>query len=804
MPVNLIYKEIPAVALRGLVIFPGMRLHFEVGRKKSIAAFRAAVAANQKIFLVTQRSISYEDPVPDELFSVGVLANIKQIVKSPDSKNIRVVVEGVCRASSVEYLSNNEYLLCNVRERRSFSVKPEDKDYADALMRKTKDIFEEYIDVTAKLAQDVAMEVYMTEDPSHLADFIAGNALTDFEHRQQLLEELHPLIRLEKLCSILSHEIEIFKIEEEIDKRVQEQMDKNQQEYYLREQLKAISTELGEGEDVLGETESYRKKIRALPLSAEVSEKLLRECDKLSKMQGSSPDANVIRSYLDACLALPWGVYTEDCFDLQKARKILDNEHYGMEKIKERFIEMLAVRALTDKARGQIICLVGPPGVGKTSIVRSIAGAMNRKYVRMSLGGVRDEAEIRGHRKTYIGAMSGRIVNALTQAKSFNPIILLDEIDKLSNDYKGDPSSALLEALDPEQNNSFRDHYIEFPVDLSRVIFITTANDSSTIPAPLLDRMEVIELSSYTSQEKLVIAKRHLVKKQREMHGLKGSDIRFTDSALSLLIDGYTREAGVRRLEQLIGSVCRKSAVMISDGEAKRVTVNNAMIEKMLGPVKFKPEALSKTDLVGVVNGLAWTAVGGELLQVEAVVMDGSGKLELTGNLGEVMKESAKAAHSYLRSVAKTYDIPDDLFKTKDIHIHVPQGAVPKDGPSAGVTIATALLSALTGRKVRQSVAMTGEISLTGRVMPIGGLREKTMAAYKNGIKKVIIPVDNESDLYEVEQVVKDNVEFVTAQRLEDVFEAALADEATKKLDLKHNASFKVEQKKSKGDNIAQ
>lgn len=804
MPVNLIYKDIPAVALRGLVIFPGMRLHFEVGRKKSIAAFRAAVAENKKIFLVTQKSIAYEDPTPAELFPVGALANIKQIIKSPDNKNIRVVVEGVCRASATEYLPNDEYLLCNVKERRSFGVRPEDKDYADALKRKTKDIFETYIDVTAKLAQDVAMEVYMTEDPSHLADFIAGNALTDFEHRQYLLEEFHPLTRLEKLCSILSHEIEIFKIEEEIDRRVQEQMDKNQQEYYLREQIKAISAELGEGEDVLGETESYKAKITALNLPSEISEKLFRECDKLSKMQGTSPDANVIRSYLDACLALPWNVYTEDCFDLKKARKILDEDHYGMEKIKERFIEMLAVRALTDKARGQIVCLVGPPGVGKTSIVRSIAKAMNRKYVRMSLGGVRDEAEIRGHRKTYIGAMSGRIINALTQAKSFNPIILLDEIDKLGSDYKGDPSSALLEALDPEQNNSFRDHYIEFPVDLSRVIFITTANDSSTIPGPLLDRMELIELSSYTSQEKLMIAKKHLVKKQREMHGLSSVSIRFTDGALSLLIDGYTREAGVRKLEQLIGTVCRKSAVMLTDGETKRVAVNNATIEKMLGPVRFKPEAISKTDLVGVVNGLAWTSVGGELLQVEAVVMDGSGKLELTGNLGDVMKESAKAAHSYLRSIAKEFDIQEDFFKTKDIHVHVPQGAVPKDGPSAGVTIATALLSALTGRKVRQSVAMTGEISLTGRVMAIGGLREKTMAAYKNGIKKVIIPKENEGDLYDVEQVVKDNVEFVTVQRLEEVFETATFGEQTKKLDLKHNASFKVEKKKSKGDNIAQ
>lgn len=804
MAVNLIYKSVPTVALRGLVVFPGMRLHFEVGRNKSIAAFRAAVAENQKVFLVAQRNISYEDPTPEELFDFGVLANVKQIVKSPENKTVRVVVEGICRAEIAEFFPNEDYLLCDVRERRSAVVKLSEEDYADALMRKTKDIFEEYIDVTSKLARDVAMEVYITQEPSHLADFIAGNALTNFEDRQALLEELNPLRRLEGLCSILSHEIEISKIENLIEQRVQEQMDKNQQEYYLREQIKAISAELGESEDSLGESEEYKSRILSLPLTEEVQKKLLRECSKLSKMQSSSPDANVIRSYLDACLALPWGKYTSDRFDLVKAQNILDDEHFGLKKVKERFIEMLAVRSLTDRTRGQIICLVGPPGVGKTSIVRSVAKAMGRKYVRMSLGGVRDEAEIRGHRKTYIGAMSGRIINALTQAGSFNPIILLDEIDKLGSDYKGDPAAALLEALDPEQNNSFRDHYIEFPVDLSKVIFVTTANDSSTIPPALFDRMEVIELPSYTAQEKLIIAKHYLVKKEREMHGLNGVTIRFSDTSLKFLIEGYTREAGVRKLEQLIASICRKSAVMLSKGEVKRVSVTPELIEKMLGPVKFKPDEALKNDLVGVVNGLAWTSVGGELLQVEAVVMDGSGKLELTGSLGDVMKESAKAAHSYIRSVASSFGIDSNVFKTKDIHIHVPQGAVPKDGPSAGVTIATAILSALTGRAVRHSVAMTGEISLTGRVMPIGGLREKSMAAYKNNIKQVVIPKDNESDLFEVDPIVKENVEFICAEKLDDVFSVALCVEKTQKIDLKHAASFKVEQKKSSGDNIAQ
>lgn len=803
MAVNLIYKDIPTVALRGLVVFPGMRLHFEVGRKKSIAAFRAAVSENKKIFLSCQKNILLEDPSEGDLFSLGVLANVKQIIKSPEEKNIRVVIEGICRASISDFHSCDDYFLCDVKERRSASVKEADRDYADAIVRKTKEVFERYIDVTDKLARDVAMEVFMTDEPSHLADFIAGNALTDFERRQSLLEELDPLKRLEKLCSILNHEIEIFKIEEEIDKRVQEQMDKNQQEYYLREQIKAISLELGEGDDSVGEAEGYREKIRALPIGDEVQKKLLRECDKLSKMQSTSPDANVIRSYLDTCLALPWGAYTEDCFDLERARKILDDDHYGLEKIKERFIEMLAVRALTDKARGQIICLVGPPGVGKTSIVRSIARAMGRKYVRMSLGGVRDEAEIRGHRKTYIGAMSGRIVSSLTQAGSFNPIILLDEVDKLSSDYKGDPSSALLEALDPEQNNSFRDHYVEFPIDLSRVIFVTTANDSSLIPAPLLDRMEVIELSSYTAQEKFMIAKNHLVKKQREMHGLNGSKLRFTDSALRLIIEGYTREAGVRKLEQTIGTICRKSAVLLSSPEVQRVTVNNALVEKMLGPVKFKPDSVSKVDLVGVVNGLAWTSVGGELLQVEALVMDGNGKLELTGSLGDVMKESAKAAHSYIRSIGEKFGIDDEVFKKKDIHIHVPQGAVPKDGPSAGVTISTAILSALTQIKVKQSVAMTGEITLTGRVLPIGGLREKAMAAYKNHIRRVIIPKENEGDLFEVDPVVKENVEFICAERLDDVFEAALSVGEKKRVALKHNSYKQLEPKKTKNGEIA-
>ena len=777
MAVHLIYKSLPTVALRGMVVFPGMRLHFEVGREKSIRAIQTAMRDGQKIFLVTQRSIAQEDPDRADLYEMGVIASVKQLVQSPDNRNVRVIVEGLSRAVITGFIKGNAYLVSDVKERRSASIRSANADYVDALIRKTKDIFEGYVELTEKKAPDVALEVYLSQDPGHLADFIAGNALANFEDRQRVLEELNPIKRLELLCSILSHEMTIYRIEDQIDQKVQDAMDQNQHEYYLREQLKAISDELGDTEDGVSEAQTYREKILALHLETSIEEKLLRESGRLGKMQGSSPDANVIRTYLDTCLELPWHTYTEDRLDLDRAKTILDRDHYGMDKIKERFLEMLAVRALTDKTRAQIICLVGPPGVGKTSIVRSVAEAMGRKYVRMSLGGVRDEAEIRGHRKTYIGAMPGRIAAALTQAGTMNPIILFDEVDKLGADYKGDPSSALLEALDPEQNNTFRDHFLEFPLDLSRVLFITTANDASAIPAPLYDRMEVIELPSYTAQEKFMIAKRHLLKKQMQLHGLTGAKLRVRDDVLHLLIAGYTREAGVRRLEQLLAAICRKSAVLLSKSGKSSLTVNKAMLETMLGPQKYKDDQLPKTDLVGVVNGLAWTSVGGELLQVEALTMEGSGKLELTGSLGDVMKESAKAAHSFVRSVAGLHQIDPRVFKERDIHIHVPQGAVPKDGPSAGVTMATALLSALTNRPVRKDIAMTGEISLTGRVMAIGGLKEKSMAAYRNGIRLVLIPAENESDLWEVDPVVKSSVEFVPVERLEEVFRYALLPE---------------------------
>lgn len=776
-----IYQSIPTVALRAMVMFPKTKLHFEVGRKKSIAAVKAAIGNNQKIFLVSQKDPTVEIPTAKDLCKMGIIAEIKQVVHTPENGNIRVVVEGLCRAKVSEFLQEDNYFLCNAKEKKSLPISPEDINYTEALTRKLREIFEKYISVSSKLAKDVASEVFFRSDPDYLSDFIASNVLTDFADKQMLLEELDPIIRLENLCSLLAKELDLYLMQEVIEQRVQDQMDKNQHEYYLREQIKAINLELGENEDVTSECDDYRQKICSVGFQQDIEEKLLKEVEKLSKMQGNSVDANVIRTYLDECLAVSWNNFTEDNYNLDRARKILDDDHYGMEKIKERFIEMLAVRSMAPEVKGQIICLVGPPGVGKTSIVRSIAKAMGRKYVRMSLGGVRDEAEIRGHRKTYVGAMPGRIINSLKIAGSMNPIILLDEIDKLGSDYKGDPSSALLEALDPEQNNSFRDHYIEFPVDLSKVVFITTANDASSIPGPLYDRMEIIELSSYTLEEKLQIAKNHLVKKQRSMHGLNGRNFRISDDALRFLIDGYTREAGVRKLEQLIASLCRKAAVMLSDGEAKSVNLNRETIKRLLGPEKFKADEIYKSDLVGVVNGLAWTSVGGEMLQVEAVVMDGNGKLELTGSLGDVMKESAKAAYSYIRSVADVYGIDKEFFKTKDIHIHVPQGAVPKDGPSAGVTISTALLSALTGRTVKQSVAMTGEISLTGRVMPIGGLKEKSMAAYKSGISTVIIPKENESDLWEISSVVKENVEFIPVSRLDHVFALALNEKPKEK-----------------------
>ncbi len=773
-------RIMPAVALRGLVVFPGMFLHFDVGREKSINALKKAMDTDQEIFLITQKDISVDDPDYTELYEIGVVASVKQVLKLPGkSGNVRVAVEGLYRARLVQGIEagSGNFLKTMIFPIKQQGIRAEKQDYAKALVRHTKDIFADYSDCAPQMPADLMTSVMQKNDPGELADYIAGNIMLEYEDRQRILEILNPLKRLEDMCVLLASEGNLLSIEAEINDKVQEQIDKNQREYYLREQMKVISSELGGGTSQEEELDIFREKIFHLKASDEVKEKLFKECDRLEKYSPQSPEAAVSRNYIESCLSLPWGVYGKENSDIKKSRKILEADHYGLEKVKQRILEYLAVRTLAPDIKGQIICLVGPPGVGKTSVARSVARATGREYVRISLGGVKDEAEIRGHRKTYIGSMPGRIINAMQQAKTSNPLILLDEVDKLSSDYKGDPTSALLEVLDPEQNSSFRDHYIELPFDLSKVMFLTTANVLSNIPEPLRDRMEIIELGSYTFEEKFNIAKKHLVPKQTKRHGLSSKQIRIADKALSLIIEGYTKEAGVRALEQQIAAVCRKAAMKIAeDGEAK-VAVKPENIEELLGSRKFKNDAIIKENEVGVVNGLAWTAVGGDMLEIEAAVLDGTGKLELTGSLGDVMQESAKAAVSYIRSKSAELPVSGTFYKDKDIHIHVPEGATPKDGPSAGVTIATALVSALSNRKVRKDVAMTGEITLRGRVLPIGGLKEKSMAAYKAGIKTVIIPYDNISDLDEVDPKVKEAVSFVPVKTVEAVWDVALEKE---------------------------
>ena len=788
MASGLTYKSIPVIPLRGIVVFPELRFHFEVGRKKSMAAVDIAMADDQRVLLLTQKDIKKEEPSVSDLYKVGVIAVIRQITKDNETGSYKIVVETEHRAVISKVIATEECLICDAKEAKSHICDCSDYELTAAI-RLAKDSFEEYLGNAPSDILEYARKVFFNENPHKLSDEIANTVLTKYEDRQAILDELEVLSRLETLNVLLKKELEILRCEVDIENRTQAQMDKNQREYYLREKMRAISVELGGEEEPAFESENYKEKINALACSEEVKEKLLYECSKIAKMQSGGADASVVRVYLDTALALPFGEYSKDNFDLTNARMQLDKDHYGLDKIKERFIEMLAVRERTDNVKGQIICLVGPPGVGKTSIVRSIAEAMGRKYVRLALGGVNDEAEIRGHRKTYIGSMPGRIINALTQAKTMNPIVLLDEIDKLGTSYKGDPASALLEVLDPEQNNTFRDNYLEFPIDLSKVLFITTANDASAIPSPLFDRMEIIELSSYTPEEKLKIAKNHLIKKQMKLHCLGGNDVRFSDKAIRFLIDGYTREAGVRRLEQVIASLLRKCVVKLSESDIKRISITPDMIKDLLGPEKYLPEAIEKEDLVGVVNGLAYTSVGGTIIQIEVVTVPGTGKLELTGSLGDVMKESAKTALTFVHSVADKYGIDNELFTKRDIHIHAPEGAVPKDGPSAGVTMATAILSALGGIKVDRYVTMTGEISLTGRVMKIGGLREKSMAAYKSGAKRVIIPRDNMPDLWEIDPEVKDALEFIPVSNVSEVFSLALVNAHTFEAD-KTNVSI--------------
>lgn len=771
-----IYKPetLPVLALRNLVIFPGQTISFEVGRIKSIRAIRSAVDSdNRRIFLVSQRDALIEDPKFADLGDIGVVAEIKQLSGSTDSNSFEIVVEGLYRACVAE-VSRERISLRAVVQRVPELHPQQDNPLTEATLRALKTNFDNYLGVNPRIAPEIFLAILEEKNLRTATDNIAGHFHFPIEDKQALLEELDVLKRAEMLCKILVRETEILGLELDIQDKVQERMDKNQREYYLREQIKVASTELGDDDSPVAEAQKYKDKINTLPIDEKSKKRLLEECDRLIKTTPGSPEANVSRTYLERVTNLPWGVYTEDSLDVATARKILDKDHYGLEDVKERILELIAVKRLAPDVNAQILCLVGPPGVGKTSVARSLAKAMGRKYVRISLGGVHDEAEIRGHRKTYIGSMPGRIITAVEQAETQNPLILLDEIDKLGSDYKGDPSSALLEVLDGEQNSTFTDHYIDVPFDLSKALFITTANDASQIPGPLYDRMEIIELYSYTAEDKFSIAKKHLVPRQVKNYGMNTRMIRFTDGALREIIGSYTKEAGVRTLDRVICKIIRKVAVKFADGFEGKVTVDPASLEEYLGAPKYKMSKLDFDDMIGAANGLAWTSVGGEMMQIEVAVLDGTGKLELTGSLGDVMKESAKAALTYIRSRAEELNIDPDFYKNKDIHIHVPEGAVPKDGPSAGVTMTTALASALTGRAVVKTVAMTGEITLRGRVLPIGGLREKSTAAFKNGMKTVLIPEDNRADLDKVNESVKKAIEFIPVSTLDEVLSVAL------------------------------
>ena len=765
--------HLPTIALRGLVVFPNNLVHFEVGREKSIAAVEWAMANNSNVFLVAQKSMDTTEPQQADLFSYGVVAEVKQVLRVSGDL-VKVLVEGKYRAKLSALDAGGDFLLSEVRPAPVRAGKADDAVETEALLRALKAGFDEYLGMNPRLGKDVVFAIVSSDDPAFLSEYMPANLLFRYEDKQAVMDEGTLNGRLKKLIEMLRRECQVMKIEKEIAEKVNESMDKNQRDYYLHEQLHIISDELGEGDDTHAEADEYRRRITGLHLAEDSEKKLLKEVDRLAKMQGSNQEATVIRTYLDTCLDLPWNTFTVDDLDISRAQQILDRDHYGLKKVKDRILETLAVRKLAPDVKAQIICLVGPPGVGKTSIARSIAESLGRKYVRISLGGVRDEAEIRGHRRTYIGAMPGKIITAMISAKSANPLMLLDEIDKLAGDFRGDPAAALLEALDPEQNSTFNDHFIDIPFDLSHVLFITTANDLGSIPGPLRDRMDVIELPSYTRVEKYNIARKHLLPKQLKACGLTGK-VTLSQSALYGIIDGYTREAGVRNLERTITSVLRKCARKIAAGEVESVSVTGTMLEQLLGPRFVKPDFLNRTNAVGIANGLAWTSVGGETLPIEVQVMDnGSGKITVTGSLGDVMKESAQLAVTWVRVHAAEYGIDPEKLKKCDLHIHAPEGAVPKDGPSAGVTLTTALVSCLSGIPVRGDVAMTGEITLHGNVLPIGGLREKSMAAYREGMKTVLIPKDNEPDLYEVDDEVKKNLTFLPMQNLTQVLNAAL------------------------------
>lgn len=765
---------LPMIPLRGLMVFPHMVLHFDVGRPKSVAALEQAMMEDQTVFLVAQKDGDIEEPAKEDLCPVGTVALIKQVLNLPGD-TIRVLVEGRERAILKSVASEENFLTARVE------IPPQhwqDTPETEALMRTTQDLFEQYARASLRVSGETQRSVGEVDRPDQLADIIAANVLTRIEDRQAILEEIDVTARLEALCAILIRETELADIEKQVQSRLKKQIDKNQKDYYLREQIKAIQEELGDREAT--DVEDLRERLKQTPLNDEAREKAEKELDRLSRMAPGTPEIGVSRTYVEWILDLPWGKYTPDNLDLKRARRILDEDHYAMEKVKERVIEHLAVRRMKEmntkdgNMKGPILCFVGPPGVGKTSIVKGIARAMGRKFVQMSLGGVRDEAEIRGHRRTYVGAIPGRIIEGMKRAGTMNPVFLFDEIDKMSHDFRGDPASAMLEVLDGEQNFAFRDHYLELPFDLSKVMFITTANAMDLIPGPLMDRMEIIEVPSYTEEEKLQIAKRHLLPKQTKEHGLPPKSVKIGDAAMRRIIEDYTREAGVRTLSRTIARVIRKAAVEMLEEEKDAVSVTPAVVEKYLGAPRYLREAPEKEPRVGVVNGLAYTTVGGETLAVECATMQGTGQVKLTGQLGDVMKESAMAALSWVRAHAAEFELDSEFHKNLDIHIHVPEGAVPKDGPSAGVTMATALVSALTGRKVRQDVAMTGEITLRGRVLPIGGVKEKLLAAYRAGIRTIILPKENTKDLEDVPAHVLSQFRIVTAESIGDVLKVAL------------------------------
>jgi ATP-dependent Lon protease len=768
-------EELPLLPLRGVLVFPYMVIHLDVGREKSIAAIEEAMIRERRIFLVMQKEAQTDEPAVQDLFTIGTIAEIKQLLKLPGG-TIRVLVEGITRAKIIRIIAEEPYFKVLVEEQE------QEVPYTaeiEALMRNLIHQFEQYVKMSKKIPPETVISVVTIEEPSRLADIIASHLNLKLSDKQAMLEAVDVLQRLEELTGILAKEMEILELERKINIRVRKQMEKTQKEYYLREQLKAIQKELGDKDDRASEIEELREAIEKAKMPKEVREKALKELDRLEKMPPMVAEATVVRNYLDWLLAVPWKKQTKDSLDVSQAEKILDEDHYGLEKVKERIIEYLAVRQLTQKMKGPILCLVGPPGVGKTSLAKSIARSMGRNFVRMSLGGVRDEAEIRGHRRTYVGAMPGRIIQAMKQAKTMNPVFLLDEIDKMSMDFRGDPSAALLEVLDPEQNNAFVDHYMEVPVDLSKVMFVTTANTEHTIPRPLLDRMEVIYISGYTELEKMQIALRYLVPKQMKEHGMSPKQLNISENAVRRVIREYTREAGVRNLERQIATICRKAAVEVVKGKEQQVKVSMHNLPGILGIPRFRYGMAETSDQVGVATGLAWTMFGGDVLSIEVNVLKGKGGLSLTGKLGDVMKESAQAALSYIRNRSEELGVKLDFYQNSDLHIHVPEGAIPKDGPSAGITMAVALISVLTGKPVLRSVAMTGEITLRGRVLPIGGVKEKALAAHRAGIKTVILPKDNEKDLEDVPPSVKKKLKFVLAEHMDQVLPVALGERET-------------------------